>query len=110
MSRRFVQMKDGSLVEVPKHFVQEPTAPTVIGDTPGYLSQATGRWVEGRAQRREDLAVSGCRPFEGAQIEQQEAARNRAYNEAARDARVEEATRRAYYQIPYRHRRAIDGR
>lgn len=38
--------------------------PRVFGDYEGYESPATGRWVEGRRARAEDLAVSGCRPYE----------------------------------------------
>jgi hypothetical protein len=88
--RRFIQAKDGALHEVPKDYVPEQTdAPVIQGDAPGYLSHATGKWVEGNVQRREDLAVSGCRPFEGVESEAREAARHRAYNEAARDAAVE---------------------
>lgn len=38
--------------------------PRVFGDYEGYESPATGRWVEGRRARAEDLRVSGCRPYE----------------------------------------------
>lgn len=33
-------------------------------DLPGYESPVTGAWVEGRAQRREDLKRSGCREYD----------------------------------------------
>ena len=35
--------------------------PFVRGDLPGYRSPVTGRWIEGRRARREDLAATGCR-------------------------------------------------
>lgn len=35
--------------------------PYIRGDLPAYKSPATGRIIEGRAARREDLARSGCR-------------------------------------------------
>ena len=35
--------------------------PHVNSDLPAYYSVATGRWVEGRADRREDLKRAGCR-------------------------------------------------
>lgn len=38
--------------------------PAVFGDIPGYESPATGKWVEGRHARNEDLKRSGCVPFE----------------------------------------------
>lgn len=40
------------------------SAPAVRGDYPGYVSPATGQWVEGRKAHQEDLARSGCRVYE----------------------------------------------
>jgi len=90
MGRRFVQMKDGTLYEVPKDYeAPRAAAPAVAGDLPGYLSHATGKWVEGRVQREADLAASGCRPFEGAESEAREVARHKEYAQQARDRAVE---------------------
>ena len=49
------------------HYNSQPVGkgPMVFGDLPGYQSEVTGKWVEGRSQRREDLKRSGCRPWEG---------------------------------------------
>lgn len=44
-------------------------APRVFGDYEGYLSPSTGRWVEGRRQREDDLRRSGCRPYEAGERE-----------------------------------------
>ena len=38
----------------------EITMPYVVPDTPGYMSPVTGKWIEGRMARREDLKRSGC--------------------------------------------------
>lgn len=35
-------------------------APMVVRDTPAYYSVVSDRWVEGRADRREDLKRTGC--------------------------------------------------
>lgn len=35
--------------------------PNVLGDLPGYLSPVTGEFVEGRRDRREDMARNQCR-------------------------------------------------
>lgn len=45
---------------------QQPgvAAPYVRGDLPSYVSPVTGKPVEGRRARREDLARSGCREVE----------------------------------------------
>jgi hypothetical protein len=35
--------------------------PYIRSDLPGYMSPVTGKWIEGRSARREDLARTGCR-------------------------------------------------
>lgn len=45
-------------------------APAVQADYPGYISPATGQWVEGRKAHIEDLKRSGCRVFEPGEREQ----------------------------------------
>jgi len=39
----------------------KPAAPYIRGDLPAYVSPVTGKPVDGRAARREDLARTGCR-------------------------------------------------
>lgn len=49
------------------------TAPAVHADYPGYVSPATGKWVEGKRAHMEDLKRSNCRilePGESAQSTQ----------------------------------------
>jgi len=62
---------------------------TIRVDIPAYVSPVTGNLVDGRAARREDLKRSGCRPWEGMEQEQKEAARIREYEEQAADLRLE---------------------
>lgn len=40
------------------------SAPMVVVDYPGYVSPATGKWVEGKKAHLQDLKESGCRIFE----------------------------------------------
>lgn len=40
-------------------------APSVQVDIGGYTSPIDGRWIEGKAARREDLKRNNCRPWEG---------------------------------------------
>lgn len=65
-------------------------------DYPGYISPATGKWVEGKAAHREDLARSGCRILEPGESEQYmktaEKRRDEAFEKAADEA-VEAAAR-----------------
>lgn len=61
-------MQEGELVEVVRGPRQPSVFPHVRGDIRPYVSPITGREVDGRAARREDLARSGCRevdPSEG---------------------------------------------
>lgn len=46
-------------------------APAVFGDYPGYVSPATGKWVEGRKAHIEDLKQSGCRILEPGESRQE---------------------------------------
>ena len=62
-------------------------APKVFSDFEGYESPATGRWIEGRRARREDLAVSHCQPYEEGM--RQDAERYRAAEDRRLDAAVD---------------------
>jgi len=43
-------------------FARAPqVGPMIVRDTPAYISPVTGKPVDGRAARREDLKRSGCR-------------------------------------------------
>lgn len=46
-------------------------APAVFGDYEGYVSPATGKWVEGKKQHIEDLKQSGCRLLEPGESRQE---------------------------------------
>lgn len=74
-------------------------APAIHADLPGYESPATGKWIEGRAARRDDLARSGCRPWEGLEAERKEAAKVKDEHFAKSDAFIEHAVSQAAQQI-----------
>jgi hypothetical protein len=84
------------------HFIQP--------DLPGYESPVTGKWVEGRKARREDLLRTGCRPYEGREQEQKEAAKVQAANERQLDQLAEKMAYRAWDQAPERVRRVFRGK
>jgi putative FmdB family regulatory protein len=44
--------------------VRQVVAPFIAADTVGYTSPVDGRWVEGKAARREDLRRNGCVAWE----------------------------------------------
>ena len=84
------------------------SAPAVVADLPGYESPTTGRWIEGRAARRDDLKRSGARPYEGFAVEKREADKRRAEREAKSDAKLEKVIRETYHQLPPDKRRALE--
>lgn len=83
-------------------------APAVQGDLPGYQSTVTGRWIEGRAARRDDLARSHARPYEGFAAEKREADRRLADRELKADRALEDSVRRAYHELPPAQRRILE--
>ena len=85
----------------------EYQAPDAIMDVPGYVSPVTGKWIEGKKQRRDDLARSGSRPWEGREAEVKEANRRKMYDEQKQDAKLHEAAARAFYAMPESKRREL---
>jgi putative FmdB family regulatory protein len=47
------------------------SAPRVFGDFVPYESPASGRWIEGKRQRIEDMARTGTRPYEEGEMQDQ---------------------------------------
>ena len=72
-------------------------APRVFGDYEGYESPATGRWVEGRRAREEDMRVSGCRPYELGEREELERRQVRA--EAQVDKQIDIAVEQTLNEL-----------
>lgn len=109
--RRFVwSAEHNELVEVSTDYNQPPRTHFVIPDTPDYTSPIDGRLVSGRRQRRNDLARSGSRPWEGLAAEKSEANRKRAYFEQKQEQRLDHAVRSAYYSLSPEKRRILEGR
>jgi hypothetical protein len=99
----------GKLIEVDINYRQPERVHFVRGDTKGYYSVVSDKWVDGARARRDDLARNECRPYEGREQEDAEAARARAYMEARSDAKLDEATERAFAQLSPEQRRQLGG-
>lgn len=67
------------------------SAPMGIVDIPAYVSPVSGRLINSRTQRNDDLARAGCRPWEGMEQETKEAARQKAYEEQKADKVIDKA-------------------
>lgn len=108
MRQRFIQdPKTGELVPAAEYLAERARTHFVLGDLPDYESPIDGRVVHGRAGRREDFRRSGCRPYEGREAETREAARQRAYSEAAADRKLDAVVRTAWAQLPPEKRAAL---
>jgi hypothetical protein len=79
------------------HFIQP--------DLPGYESPVTGKWIEGRRARRDDLARTHSRPWEGLAEERREAAKATAVKERQLDTLAEKMAHRAWAEAPERVRK-----
>ncbi len=99
-----------AMVEVPWDSRQESLAPAVWNDLPAYESPIDGRVVDGRRQRRNDLARSGCRPYEGREQEDKQAAKIRAEHDRKADQLAERMAHRAGAEAPERVRRVFRGK
>lgn len=73
-----------------------------------YVSTTTGRHITTERARRDDLARSGCRPYEGFEQENKEAARWREHKEKQSDGRLHESVARAYHQLSPKERRILE--
>jgi len=107
-----IEPRDGSIgcmVEVSADYQQTTEVHYVRGDTPGYVSPVTGKWIDGARARRDDLARTGSRPWEGMAAEKAHAQRQQQYVEQRYEKRLDEAVRRAYYQLSPAKRRHLGG-
>lgn len=74
-----------------------PSLVRVFGDLQGYESPVTGKWIEGKRARIEDLKRTGCRPYEEGEKEQY--VRRRAEEERQLDRQVDESVERAAAEL-----------
>ena len=69
-------------------------------DFPAYESPASGKMITSRNERREDMKRTGSRPWEGKESELKEAARQKAYEDAKDDAKLDHTVRTAWAALP----------
>lgn len=84
------------------------TAPIGIMDIPAYQSPITGKLIDSRAKRREDLARSGSRPWEGMEQETKVARQRAADLEKKTDAAIESAAVAAWQSLPSEKRKVLE--
>lgn len=77
-------------------------------DIPAYISPASGRVIRGRAARREDLKRTNCRPWEGREAEEKEAARYRKEAEERLDKKITEELSASYESMSQESKMALE--
>ena len=78
------------------------TAPMMRADIApwdAFVSPATGKTISSYAQRREDMKASGCRDWAGRKDEDNNAARQKGYDEAELDAKLDVTVRTAWANL-----------
>ncbi len=86
---------------------RNPPRSAAVYVMPSYQSPVTGKWIDTPAQRRDDLARSGSRPWEGMEREKKEAARRKRDSEREMDCVAEKIAVESWQQLPEAHRRAL---
>ena len=76
------------------------TAPYGVVDIPAYVSPVSGKWINSRRDRAEDLKRTDSRPWEGLEQEKKEAARRQAYKEAEEDKKLEKCITETLANMP----------
>ena len=66
---------------------------------PAYQSPITGKWIDTPRQRRDDMARSGSRPWEGMDSERKVAENRVKFEEKKADAAIESAVVEAYKSL-----------
>lgn len=82
-----------------KRLLSAPMMRADIAPWDAYESPATGKTISSYAQRREDMKASGCRDWEGRDSEARNASRQKGYEEAALDVKLDTTVRTAWANL-----------
>ena len=74
-------------------------------DLPSYQSPITGKWIDGRVARKNDLASSGCVEYDPGMKSEQD--RRFAQEDAALDKKVDEHVEKTIYEMPTEKREKL---
>lgn len=85
-----------------------PTRAPSVYVMPAYRSPVTGKWIESPSQRRDDLARSGSRPWEGMEQETKVAQKRAAEAEKQADQAIENAVVQAWQSLPSEKRKVLE--
>jgi hypothetical protein len=74
----------------------------------GYVSPVTGKYIDSKRAREDDLKRTGSRPYEGFASEQAQVQKDRAHEEKKSDAKLHDAVSTAYHALPPSKRAVLD--
>ena len=86
------------LSKLKMHLFPQKTASVYV--MPSYQSPVTGQWIDSPSARRNDLASTNSRPWEGMEQEKKEAKRREAYQEIETDKKVHEMVVDSWHKLP----------
>lgn len=73
----------------------------------GYVSPASGKFIDSAKARRDDFARTGTRPYEGFESESKEAKKRAKEEEKKSDAKLHDAVSKAYHDLPPSKRKVL---
>lgn len=104
---RHIASRDDTPVHCGEKMQRIVEAPTVQVDIGGYTSPIDGKWIEGKAARREDLKRNNCRPWEGMESEKKAAIERAKAADKDFEKGVEAAVYNTYNNMSAEKQRAI---
>ena len=104
---RHIASRDDTPVHCGEKMQRIVEAPSVQVDIGGYTSPIDGKWIEGKAARREDLKRNNCRPWEGMESERKAAIERAKAADKDFEKGVEAAVYNTYNNMSAEKQRAI---
>lgn len=86
-------------VKTEKHILSAPAARMDIQPWDAFESPASGKLISSYAQRREDMARTGCRDYEGKESELRHMHRQAQYDEQKQDQALDTTVRQAWANL-----------
>lgn len=75
----------------------------------GYVSPVSGKFIETKRARIDDLKRTGSRPYEGREQEEKVAKKYREDEQRKSDDRIGESVKEMFHQLPPRKRKLLEG-
>lgn len=73
-----------------------------------YVSTVSGKYIDSKRKREDDLKRHGCRTYEGFEQEKKEADRRTAHEEKKADQKLDATVREAFHQLPPEKRKVLE--